>query len=122
MSAHNIFDKPTERVGRAGFKDLRGYLTLLEEAGELLEISVPVSTHLEITEIADRISKSPVHQNKALLFTNVTGLHGESYDMPVLINAMGSHRRMMLALGVDDYTEIQKRIEDFIHPKVPGNF
>jgi 4-hydroxy-3-polyprenylbenzoate decarboxylase len=104
------------------FNDLRGYIELLEKADELVEISAPVSTHLEITEITDRVSKAPGNQNKALLFTNVHGPNGEKYDMPVLINAMGSHNRMMLALGVERYEEIQKRIEFFIKPDIPTNF
>ena len=103
------------------FTDLRGYLDLLRKNGELVEITAPVSVHLEITEIADRVSKMPENQNKALLFTNVHGPNGEPYDMPLLINAMGSHRRMMMALGVERYEEIQKRIEFFIKPEIPNN-
>lgn len=103
------------------FTDLRGYLDVLRKSDELLEISAPVSTHLEITEIADRISKAPGSGNKALLFTNVHGPNGEKYEMPLLINAMGSHNRMMLALGVERYEEIQKRIEFFIKPEIPNN-
>jgi 4-hydroxy-3-polyprenylbenzoate decarboxylase len=104
------------------FTDLRGYLDLLKREGELVEITAPVSTHLEITEIADRVSKAPENRNKALLFTNVHGANGEAYEMPVLINAMGSHNRMMLALGVETYEEIQERIRFFIKPDIPNNF
>lgn len=104
------------------FKDLRGYLDLLIRNDELIEIKVPVSSHLEIAEITDRVSKLPKNQNKALLFTQVTGPKCEAYGMPVLINALGSHQRMMLALGVDSYREIQKRIEFFIKPDIPNNF
>jgi len=103
------------------FTDLRGYLDLLRKADELVEISAPVCVHLEITEIADRVSKMPENKNKALLFTNVQGPNGEQYEMPLLINAMGSHKRMMMALGVEHYEEIQKRIEFFIKPEIPSN-
>lgn len=102
------------------FSDLRGYLDVLRRENELIEISAPVSTHLEITEITDRISKMPAAQNKALLFTNVQGPQGETYDIPVLINALGSHRRMMLGLGAEAYEEIQERIRFFIKPDMPG--
>lgn len=104
------------------FTDLRGYLDLLRREDELVEISAPVSTHLEIAEITDRISKAPAEKNKALLFTNVQDENGKKYDMPVLINAMGSHNRMMLALGVETYEEIQERIRSFVKPDIPGNF
>ncbi len=100
----------------ANFKDLRGFIELLRQRGELVEIDTPVSTELEISEITDRVSKSKGADNKALLFTNVEGS-----DMPVLINAMGSHERMLLALGVERYEELQDRIKFFVKPEIPGN-
>ncbi|MBX9879040.1 MAG: UbiD family decarboxylase [Candidatus Obscuribacterales bacterium] len=96
------------------YNDLREFLKVLEKEGELQRIDVPVSTDLEIAEITDRISKSPEGKNKALLFTNVKG-----YDMPVLINAFGSTKRMNLALEVDNLDEIADRIRKLVKPKVP---
>ena len=40
------------------FKDLREYISFLEQKGELRRISAPVDCELEITEIADRIAQS----------------------------------------------------------------
>ncbi|MEB3206800.1 MAG: menaquinone biosynthesis decarboxylase [Vampirovibrionales bacterium] len=101
-------------------EDLRTFLEQLRAAGELIDITEPVSPHLEITEIADRVSKSQGMANKALLFHHVIG-----YDMPVLINAMGSHQRMLMGLGVplegdpiQDYGHIQRRIESYIKPDI----
>lgn len=37
------------------YHDLRDFLTLLEQQGELKRITLPVDPHLEITEIADRL-------------------------------------------------------------------
>ncbi len=87
------------------YTDLRDFLTRLEADGELIRITAPVSAHLEITEITDRVSKGPAGQNKALLFENVEGS-----TMPVLINAFGSARRMALALGVDDLEELRHNL------------
>ena len=78
------------------YADLRDFIQRLDAEGELIRISTPVSAHLEITEITDRVSKGPAAQNKALLFEHVAGS-----SMPVLINAMGNPHRMALALGVD---------------------
>ncbi len=113
------------------YKDLRDFVDLLRKENELYEIDTPVSVHLELAEITDRVSKSKDAANKALLFTNVhdgrDGETGKQFDMPVLINAMGSHKRMMLALGLGNedsiagYEEVQKRIEFFIKPDIPGN-
>jgi 4-hydroxy-3-polyprenylbenzoate decarboxylase len=79
-----------------------------------MTISAPVSCDLEIAEITDRVSKTKGAGNKALLFTNVKG-----YDMPVLINAFGSDKRICLALEVDHLDEIGERIRKLIKPKVP---
>lgn len=96
------------------YQDLRAFLKVLEENGELLTITAPVSCDLEIAEICDRVSKMPADKNKALLFTNVTG-----YSMPVLINAMGSMKRMCLALETDSLDDIADRIRELIKPKMP---
>ena len=62
------------------YNDLREYIADLEAADELIRIREEVSAELEITEIADRISKEQgkapgkKSQNKAILFENVKGL------------------------------------------------
>ncbi len=69
------------------------YIQKLQSRKLLITIDTPVSSHLEITEIADRVSKQP-HGGKALLFTNI---EGSKY--PLLINALGSYQRIELGLG-----------------------
>ncbi len=85
------------------YKNLQHFIDALEREGELIRIKEYVSPHLEIAEITDRISKSK--NNKALLFEN-TG-----YEFPVLINSMGSYKRMCMALGVENLDDISKEIE-----------
>lgn len=97
--------------------DLREFIQALEAAGELIRINAPVSCDLEIAEITDRVSKGPAAQNKALLFTNVRG-----YDMPVLINAFGSSRRINMSLNCENLDDIAQRIRVLIKPKVPEGF
>ena len=60
------------------YNELRDFLTLLEQQGELKRITLPVDPHLEITEIADRTLRAG---GPALLFENPKG-----YSMPVLCN------------------------------------
>ncbi|HVB04206.1 MAG TPA: menaquinone biosynthesis decarboxylase [Chitinophagaceae bacterium] len=86
------------------FRNLRHFIQVLEQENELVRIKSFVDPKLEITEITDRISKSP-DGGKALLFEH-TG-----YGFPLLINALGSRRRMCLALGVRDLNEIAREIE-----------
>jgi 4-hydroxy-3-polyprenylbenzoate decarboxylase len=90
------------------FYSLTEFIERLEQENELIRISEPVSPILEISEITDRVSKSP-NGGKALLFENVEGS-----QMPVLINAFGSTRRMNIALGVEDIEEIPKEIDRYL--------
>ena len=83
-------------------KDLREFISLLEERGELVRIKTPVSPELEITEITDRMVKSG---GPALLFENVSG-----HSAPVLINIFGTHRRTALGLGVEDIDDLSDRV------------
>jgi 4-hydroxy-3-polyprenylbenzoate decarboxylase len=86
------------------YRSLRAFIDALEQAGELLRIKTFVDPVLEIAEITDRISKNP-DRNKALLFEN-TGT-----DFPLLINGMGSERRMCIALGVKELDDVTRDIE-----------
>ncbi|MDE2802685.1 MAG: UbiD family decarboxylase, partial [Chloroflexota bacterium] len=88
------------------FRDLREYIAFLEASGDLRRVSTPVSAHLEITEIADRMVKSG---GPALLFENVEG-----HDMPLLINAFGSIPRVSAALGVDRLDDLTERLRDLL--------
>jgi len=86
------------------YKHLKHFIDTLEKAGELVRIKTYVDPKLEIAEITDRESKSP-GGGKALLFEN-TG-----YDFPVLINSMGSYKRMCMALGVQELDDVAAEIE-----------
>ena len=94
-----------------GYKSLQHFVEVLEKQGELVRIKEPVSPYLEITEITDRVSKK---FGPALLFENVPG-----YDMPVLMNAFGSMRRMCLALEVNNLEEIASEIMSFLEAEAP---
>ena len=124
------------------YHDFQHFISVLESAGELKRILVPVSPYLEITEIADRVIKQA---GPALLFENPEGpphrlhtpnpksailgqasIHPDSvpqgymkYAMPVAINTMGSRKRMSLALSCEDFEEHALRIESLLKPNIP---
>lgn len=89
------------------YKSLRAFIDALEKAGELVRIKTFVDPVLEIAEITDRVSKTP-DRNKALLFEN-TGT-----DFPLLINSMGSDRRMCMALGVNHLDEAMNEVDGLL--------
>lgn len=95
------------------YDNLSEFVKALEAADELSRIKVPVSSHLEITEITDRVSKSEAG-GKALLFEKVIGS-----PFPLLINAFGSPRRIALALGTADLEHLSRRLQEMLAPDVP---
>ena len=88
------------------YKDLHEFISLLENRGELVRIKTPVDPELEITEITDRVSKA---FGPALLFENVKGS-----DLPVLINAYGTTRRMAMSLQVEGLDVIGEEITQLL--------
>lgn len=94
------------------FADLQRFLSLLEERGELVRIEEPVSPHLEIAALADRMVKSG---GPALLFERVEGS-----DMPVAINLYGTRRRMAWALGLEDLNELTSRVRSLLDVRLGG--
>jgi 4-hydroxy-3-polyprenylbenzoate decarboxylase len=102
------------------YKDLREYIKRLERERELKRINMPADVDLEITEIADRVSK---RGGPALLFEKPrSAKDGFQFPMPVLINGLGSKRRMELALEVESLDDVAARIEALLDLKPPEGF
>ncbi|UYV11742.1 MAG: UbiD family decarboxylase [Phycisphaera sp.] len=115
-------------------RDLRSFVETLRQAGELLEITEPVSPVHDIAELAHQASKTKApkpcstatQQNDprfhdrggpALLFRKPEGS-----DFPVLINAFGSYRRMEMALGDKGLETIANTIAELTKPQPPRSF
>lgn len=102
------------------FRDLREYISFIEERGQLRRVTVEVDPYLEICEIADRVSKA---HGPALVFENVKGS-----TMPVAINLMGGYDRMAWALGAaggsecwKDLDEIARKLMELIPLDLPAS-
>lgn len=118
----------------AVYPTLQHFLQALDQAGELHRVREAVSPMLDVTEIADRHSKSPAASvskhagafdpqhcglgGKALLFENIVGS-----DFPLAINVFGSYRRMEMALGCEHvnggFESIAARIASLLKPEPP---
>jgi 4-hydroxy-3-polyprenylbenzoate decarboxylase len=94
------------------YQDLQGFVRLLEQRGQLVRVTAPVSHELEITEIADRLMKSG---GPAVIFENVIGK-----DFPLAINLMATRERMAWALGVSDLEDIPNRLRKLLDIKLGG--
>lgn len=81
-------------------RDLRGFLKLLEERGQLRRITASVSPDLEVAEIANRLLLAG---GPALLFENVQGS-----DIPLAINVMGTVERVCWAMNMDHPDQLEQ--------------
>ncbi len=107
------------------------FIASLDAQGELARIRTTVSPILEVSEIADRMSKSPSpHPNhepdrshardlggRALLFESVEGS-----EFPLAMNLFGSYHRIYQALGIHSLQEVAERIASLVKPDIPASF
>ncbi len=96
------------------YKDLRDFLRLLENRGELARVSTPVDPYLEMTEICDRTLRAG---GPAILFENPKG-----HDIPVLGNLFGTPERVALGMGeesVDALREVGRLLAFLKEPEPP---
>ena len=82
------------------YRDLRDFLSGLEQRGELLRISEPVDPKLEMTDLCDRVLRK---NGPALLFENPTG-----FDMPVLGNLFGTPERVAMGMGAESLHDLRE--------------
>ncbi|WP_159580124.1 4-hydroxy-3-polyprenylbenzoate decarboxylase [Alteromonas sp. KUL106] len=82
------------------YKDLRDFIRQLEAKGELVRISQPIDTDLEMTEIADRTLRAG---GPALLFENP-----KNHTMPVLANLFGTPERVAMGMGQDSVEALRE--------------
>ncbi|MEB3249967.1 MAG: UbiD family decarboxylase, partial [Merismopediaceae bacterium] len=95
-------------------RDLRGFIQLLEERGQLRRITAEVNPDLEIAEIANRMLQAG---GPALLFENIQGS-----PFPVAVNLMGTVERICWAMNRQDPMELEelgKKLALLQQPKPP---
>src|SRR5690554_4981663 len=96
------------------YKDLRDFISLLEQRGQLKRIAIEVDPYLEMTEICDRTLRAG---GPALLFENPKG-----YRMPVLANLFGTPERVAMGMGeesVEALRDVGKLLAFLKEPEPP---
>jgi 4-hydroxy-3-polyprenylbenzoate decarboxylase len=95
-------------------RDLRGFIKILEERGQLQRITAPVDPDLEIAEISNRML---ANGGPGLIFENVKGA-----AFPVAINLMGTVERICWAMNMEHPLELEdlgKKLAMLQQPKPP---
>jgi len=96
------------------YSDLRHFLRALEQSGDLLRIREPVSARLEMTAVGDFTLR---RGGPALIFESPAG-----YKIPVLANLFGTTRRVALAMGATEVSELRdigRLLADLKEPEPP---
>ncbi len=99
-----------------GFHDMRGFLSLLEERGQLKRIKKPVDPNLELAAISDRVLGIG---GPALLFENIVGS-----SVPVAVNLLGTVDRITWCMGLDRVEELEElgeKLSNLQNPEPPKN-
>jgi 4-hydroxy-3-polyprenylbenzoate decarboxylase len=99
------------------FDSFRDWVNALDRAGELIRISDPIATELEITALADREMKQP-DGGRALLCEKPM-IHGQVSPFPVAINTLGSWRRLALSMGADSVDQVAAELGSLMKAKPP---
>src|SRR5690349_2981432 len=81
------------------YRSLREFLAKLEAAGELVRVTEPVSSQLEMTEIQRRLLRNG---GPAVLFENVIRADGERSTMPCLVNLFGTVKRVAMGVTLEN--------------------
>ncbi|MCH8036083.1 MAG: UbiD family decarboxylase [Proteobacteria bacterium] len=103
------------------FSSLRDFIAHLESAGDLVRVTEPVSTYLEMTEIQTRLL---AERGPAVLFEKTIGLDGRPHTMPVLVNLFGTVGRVARAIGREPsgLREVGETLAFLRQPEPPGGW
>ncbi len=82
-------------MSRVGYKDLRGYLSLLEEAGQLRHVTKEVDLNFEIGAIS---ALSLDDGGPGIVFENIKGLPGAK----LAVNLMSTTEQVAIAFNTED--------------------
>ena len=80
------------------YRSLREFIAKLEAAGELVRVSEPVSTVLEMTEICTRLLATG---GPAVLFEKPVRADGQPSPIPCLANLFGTVKRVAMGVTLD---------------------
>ena len=80
------------------YKSLRDFIDMLETRGELVRVSEPVSTVLEMTEIQTRLLRNG---GPAVIFEKPVMPDGSVSPIPCLVNLFGTVKRVAMGVTLD---------------------
>jgi 4-hydroxy-3-polyprenylbenzoate decarboxylase len=109
------------------YKSLRDFLARLERDGDLVRVTQPVSTVLEMTEIQTRLI---AEGGPAVIFEKPVRADGTQSDMPVIVNLFGTVKRVAMGVtmggvertGAMDLRAVGELLAQLRQPQPPRSF
>jgi 4-hydroxy-3-polyprenylbenzoate decarboxylase len=103
------------------YRDLRAFLDALEARGKLYRFSEPIDKDSELLALMRvQLRGLPADERRVLLFDNVRGATGASYDMRVAAGVYGvSQAVLALGMGCASPTEMLERWHHALEHPVP---
>jgi len=103
------------------YRNLRDFVQRLERDGQLVRVSAPVSTHLEMTEIQTRLM---AEGGPAVLFEKPIDANGTPCAMPVLTNLFGTVERVAWGMNrkPEDLRAFGETLAFLRQPEPPGGW
>ena len=96
------------------FRDMREFLSMLDERGQLKEVDVPLNCEYGENELQSLMRHLAETDGPALLLKNLEGYN--TPDIPVIFNPFGTRERTALVIDTDDPLEAKTK-----HAQVLGD-
>jgi len=89
------------------FKDMREFLAVLDERGQLKQVDIPLKVMRGDNELQELMRHLAEIDGPALVLNNLEGYN--TPDIPVLFNPFGTRERTAMTIGIDDPLEAKKK-------------
>ncbi len=89
------------------FNDMREFLSVLEEAGQLKQVDIPVNCKREENELQSLMRHLAQIDGPALMLNNLEGFN--TPDIPVIFNPFGTRERTAMTIGLTDTLEAKRK-------------
>lgn len=96
------------------FDQLSDFLQKLAQTGELVRIPQEIDPRHQIAAITSEARRSDSLGGPAVLFESVKGSR-----VPVVTNLLGTHARVLLALGDESFEAAGQRLDEWLTPRLP---
>ena len=93
------------------------FLADLQDHHELVRVSAPVDSALEIAAITQHVNQTARDRAPALLFEQV-----KNCSIPVLTNLFGNPSRINICLGIRNLSELSKKLQQFVSQESSGSW